>query len=136
MLPQINSDDLKLFKEQIVNTTSILHIPIADDRLNSLDRHIEFVYFLGSVSDEKPSSLFKISNGLKNTISFISESMERLKYALIIELKANLTADVKNIDTEVETFYLKIEKDTTDLTSLDEKLRLGCRSYGKKSQTI
>lgn len=124
LLPQVNSDDMKLFKEQLVNTTSILHIPIGGDRSKSLDRHIEFVYFLESVSDDKLSNSFKISNEFKKAINFIAESMERVKYALIIELKANLTTDIQNIDTEIQSFYAKMEMDTTDIISLHEKIRL------------
>lgn len=125
VLPEINADNMKLFKKQLASKTSALKVPIADESLKTLDRHIDFVYFLESVSDAKLSSAFKISNGLKNVISFLTELIERSKVELVTELKANLTTDIRNIDAEIESIYLQIERETSDITILHDKIQLG-----------
>lgn len=119
MLPQINADDPKLFKDQMIKAISELHINISADSL--YDSELEFVHLLGSVTDGKLSNFFKISNGLKNISKNFSKSMEYRQLELIFELKANLTKDVSNIDAEIKSFYLQMEAHISDINVLYEK---------------
>lgn len=124
MLLQIDASDLNLFKEQLVHTISALQVDVSADSLNGFDRHIEFVHFLGSVSDEKLSNHFEISSGFKNISKYFSELVERYKSVLVAELKANLTTTVSNIDDEIKSFYSQMESDILDVSVLYNKIHL------------
>lgn len=119
-LSQVNANDLDLFKEQLFNATNSIHINLSAESVNDFQRHIEFLHYFESVSDGKLSKGFKISDALKNVTEYLMVLKEQYKSELIIELKANLTNDIANINVEIKSFYLKKEAEITDINQLNQ----------------
>lgn len=119
-LYDIESNELKVYANDVTECAKDLGINITDNKLQRIQRNIDFAIFLYEVTNSNANILYEISNEVTTAM----QNVLRERYRnLLTKMKKYLKIETESTLDDIREFYVyQFEKNIIDIGLLNEKM--------------